>query len=82
MDVITVVSGYLSVIKSLGVKILAVIQYMFDGSCGKVARALSFALEPISKSTVHEPSEEASSQFSVALEPNVRRCIAVEETKG
>jgi hypothetical protein len=43
----------LGVIKSREVKVLAVLEYMFHGSCRKVSKVLSLALEPISKSSVH-----------------------------
>lgn len=54
---------------------------MFHGSCKKVSKVLSLALEPISKSTVHDLARKASSTISVASEPKNRRCIAVDETK-
>jgi len=41
--------------KSREVKVLAVLDYVFYGSCRRVSRILSMALEPISKFTVHEP---------------------------
>jgi hypothetical protein len=47
----------LSVIKSREVKVLAVLDYMFHGSCRKVSKVLSLALEPISKSAVHYLAE-------------------------
>jgi transposase-like protein len=53
---------------------------MFHGSCRKVSKVLSIALEPISKSTVHYLAKKVSS-VKVAKEPRYRRCIAVDETK-
>jgi len=37
----------------MDVKVLAVLGYMFHGSCRKVSKILSFPLEPISKSCVY-----------------------------
>ncbi len=54
---------------------------MFYGSCRRVARVLSIAIEPISKSTVHYLAKKVSSNVRVASEPRLRRCIAVDETK-
>jgi len=54
--------------------------YMFHGSCRRVSRVLSMALEPISKSTVHDLARRVSTA-SVAREPRYRRCIAFDETK-
>jgi len=62
------------------VKVLAVLDYMFHGSCRKVSKVLSMALEPISKSAVHELARKVST-IKVAREPRYRRCIAVDETK-
>jgi transposase-like protein len=53
---------------------------MFHGSCRKVSRVLSLALEPISKSAVHYLARKVSS-VKIATEPRYRRCIAVDETK-
>jgi transposase-like protein len=53
---------------------------MFHGSCRKVSKVLSMALEPISKSAVHYLAKKVSS-VKVAKEPRYRRCIAVDETK-
>jgi transposase-like protein len=53
---------------------------MFHGSCRKVSRVLSLALEPISKSAVHYLAKKVS-EIRVAKEPRYRRCIAVDETK-
>jgi putative transposase len=53
---------------------------MFHGSCRKVSRVLSLALEPISKSAVHYLAKRVS-EIRVAKEPRCRRCIAVDETK-
>jgi len=61
-------------------KVLAVLDYVFHGSCRKVSRVLSLALEPISKSAVHYLAKRVSS-VKVAKEPRYRMCIAVDETK-
>jgi hypothetical protein len=53
---------------------------MFHGSCRKVSRVLSLALEPISKSAVHYLAKKVS-EIRVAKEPRYRRCIAVDEAK-
>jgi transposase-like protein len=53
---------------------------MFHGSCRKVSKVLSLALEPISKSAVHYLAKRVS-EIRVAKEPRYRRCIAVDETK-
>ena len=53
---------------------------MFHGSCRKVSKVLSLAIEPISKSTVHELAGKVST-IKVSLEPKLRRCIAIDETK-
>jgi putative transposase len=53
---------------------------MFHGSCRKVSKILSLALEPISKSAVHYLARKVS-EIKVAKEPKYRRCIAVDETK-
>jgi transposase-like protein len=53
---------------------------MFHGSCRKVSKVLSLALEPISKSAVHYLAKKVS-EIRVAREPRYRRCIAVDETK-
>jgi putative transposase len=60
--------------------VLAVLDYMFHGSCRKVSRVLSMGLEPISKSAVHYLAKKVS-EIRVAKEPRYRRCIAVDETK-
>jgi putative transposase len=62
------------------VKALAVLDYMFHGSCRKVSKVLSLALEPISRSAVHYLGRRVS-EIRVAKEPRYRRCIAVDETK-
>ncbi|MEM1583617.1 MAG: DDE-type integrase/transposase/recombinase [Nitrososphaerota archaeon] len=54
---------------------------MFHGSCRKVSKVLSIAMEPISKSDVHYLSKIISSKLKIALEPRYRRCIAIDETK-
>jgi putative transposase len=56
------------------------LDYMFHGSCRKVSKVLSLALEPISKSAVHYLAKKVS-EIRVAREPRYRRCIAVDETK-
>lgn len=45
---------------------LAVIDYMFHGSFRRASKIPSIAVEPISKSTVHEPAEKASSIVAIA----------------
>jgi hypothetical protein len=52
---------------------------MFHGSCRKVSKVLSLALEPISKSAVHYLARRVYS-VKVAKESRYRRCIAVDET--
>jgi hypothetical protein len=69
------VSGCLFVIKSREVKVLAVLDYMFHGSCRKVSKVLSMALEPISKSAVHYLAKKVSS-VKVAKEPRYRGCTS------
>ena len=54
---------------------------MFHGSCRRVSKILSIALEPISKSGVHYLARIVSSNVVVASKPRYRRCIAVDETK-
>ena len=54
---------------------------MFHGSCRRVSRVLSLALEPISKSGVHYLASILSSKIIIASKPRYRRCIAVDETK-
>jgi len=53
---------------------------MFHGSCRRVSRVLSLALEPISKSAVHYLAKRVS-EIRVSKESRYRRCIAVDETK-
>jgi transposase-like protein len=53
---------------------------MFHGSCRKVSKVLSLALESISKSSVHCLAKRVSS-VKVAKEPRYRRCMAVDEAK-
>ena len=60
---------------------LVVLEFVFHSSCRKVSKALSIAVEPISKSTVHYLARKVSSVVTVASEPRYRRCIAVDETK-
>jgi putative transposase len=64
----------------MDVKLLAVLDYMLYGSCRKVSKVLSLALESISKSAVHYLAKRVSF-VKVAKEPRYRRCIAVDETK-
>jgi len=54
---------------------------MFHGSCRRVSKILSIALEPISKSCVHYLARIVSSNIVVASKPRYRRCIAIDETK-
>jgi len=53
---------------------------MFHGSCRKISKILSLALEPISKSTIHDLARKVS-MVKIAVEPRYRRRIAVDETK-
>ena len=53
---------------------------MFHGSCRKVSKVLSLALEPISKSAVHYLAKKVF-EVRVAREPRYRRCIAIDKTK-
>jgi transposase-like protein len=53
---------------------------MFHGSCRKVSKVLSIALEPISKSAVHYLAKRIS-EIRVSKELRYRRCIAIDETK-
>jgi len=54
---------------------------MFHGGCRKVSKVLSLALEPISKSTVHELAKAVSSKIVLASKLRYRKCIAVDEAK-
>jgi len=54
---------------------------MFHGSCRKVSKVLSLALEPISKSDVHYLARVVSSRIIVASKPRYRRFIVVDETR-
>jgi transposase-like protein len=54
--------------------------YMFHGSCRKVSKVLSLALESMNKSAVHYLAKRVS-EVRVAKEPRCRRCIAVDKTK-
>jgi hypothetical protein len=55
MNVVALVSGCFRHNKKVReVKVLAVLEYMFHGSCRRVSMVLSLALEHISKSTVHD----------------------------
>jgi hypothetical protein len=74
------VSGCLGVIKSRDVKVLAVLDYVFHGSCRKVSKVLSMGLEPISKSAIHYLARRVS-EVRVSKEPRYRRCMAVDEAK-
>jgi hypothetical protein len=60
MDVVALVSSCFMHNKKVGRKVLAVLDYMFHGSCRKVSRVLSLALEPISKSAVHYLAKRVS----------------------
>jgi transposase-like protein len=71
---------FLCVIKKVGRLVLAVLDYIFHGSCRRVSKVLSMGLEPISKSAVHYLAKRVS-EIRVAREPRYRRCIAVDETK-
>jgi transposase-like protein len=53
---------------------------MFHGSCRKVSKVLSLALESMNKSAVHYLANRVS-EIRVSKEPRYRRCIAVDETK-
>jgi hypothetical protein len=54
MDVVALVSScFMRNKKVREVKVLAVLDYMFHGSCRKVSKVLSLALESMSKSAVH-----------------------------
>jgi transposase-like protein len=53
---------------------------MFHGSCRKVSKVLSLALESMNKSAVHYLAKRVS-EIRVSREPRYRRCIAVDETK-
>jgi len=70
----------LCVIRKWGGEVLAVLDYMFHGSCRRVSRVLSLALDPISKSAVHYLARKVS-DIRVATEPRYRRRIAVDETR-
>jgi hypothetical protein len=80
MDVVVLVSGCFIRKKSREVKVLAVLDYMFYGSCRKVSKVLSLALGPISKSAVHYLAKRIS-EIRVSKEPRYRRCLVVDETK-
>ena len=55
-------------------KLLAFLLYIFHGSCRRVSKVLSIALEPISRSAVHYLAKKIS-------EIRVAKCIAVNQTK-
>ncbi len=57
---------------------MAVLEYIFHGSCRKTSKVLSTAFEPISKSTAHEL---ANNEIKLAEERKERLIIAVEEIK-
>jgi hypothetical protein len=80
MDVVALVSGCFMRNKKVGRLFLAVLDYMFHGSCRRVSKVLSMGLEPISKSAVHYLAKKVS-EIRVAREPRYGRCIAVDETK-
>ncbi|MEM0079212.1 MAG: hypothetical protein QW118_03160 [Nitrososphaerota archaeon] len=54
---------------------------MFHGSCRKVSKILSIAIESISKSDVHYLPKIISSKLKIVLESRYRRCIAIDETE-
>jgi transposase-like protein len=56
------------------------LDYILHGSCRKVYKVLSLALESISKSAVHYLAKRIS-EIRVSKEPRYRRCIAIDETK-
>jgi transposase-like protein len=56
------------------------LDYILHGSCRKVYKVLSLALESISKSAVHYLAKRVS-EIRVSKEPRYRRCIAIDETK-
>jgi hypothetical protein len=77
MDVVGLVSScFRRNKKGRQVKVLAVLVYMFHGSCRKASKVLSMALEPISKSAVHYLAKRVS-KIRVSKESRYRRCIAV-----
>ncbi|MEM4383380.1 MAG: hypothetical protein QXH32_02335 [Candidatus Caldarchaeum sp.] len=41
-------------------------KYLFHGSCRKVAKVLSLAVEPVSKSTVHDLAGKVSATLRVS----------------
>jgi hypothetical protein len=67
MDVVSL--EVLFVIKSRVVKVLDVLDYMFHGSCSRVSRVLSMAVEPISKSAVL-PCRRVS-EIRISKEPSI-----------
>ena len=53
MDVVALVSSFFKRNKKgREAKVLAILLYIFYGSCRKISKILSFSLEPISKSTI------------------------------
>ena len=54
---------------------------MFHGSCRRVSKVISLALEPISKSSIHYLAKIVSSRIMIASKPGYRRRIAVDEAK-
>ena len=60
MDIVAFISGCLRVVKKRELKVLAVLEYMFHGSCRKVSEVLSLAIETISKLAVHDLARKAS----------------------
>ncbi|MEM2538061.1 MAG: hypothetical protein QXE38_02010, partial [Candidatus Methanomethylicia archaeon] len=51
--------------KSIEVKILAVLEYIFHGSYRKVSKVLSLSIETISKSTIHDLSKKFSKEIKI-----------------
>ena len=48
---------------------------------GRFLGVISIALEPISKSTIHELARNVSSKVVLASKPRYRKCIVIDETK-
>jgi len=66
--------------KSFELKVLATIDYIFSGSYRKISKKLSIIFEPISKSTIFDCVRAFSTRMAIALEPERRDLIAVDET--
>lgn len=54
---------------------------MLHGGCRRVSKALSMAMEPVSKPTVDGLAEKISSRVKAISETKYRRCMAVDGTK-